>query len=474
MCKKLTKMAEECETMQEELSKYKLLYGDVDASQAAAGTVNSAHTREAEVKVHLRLVEEEATLLSRRIVELEVENRGLRAEMNEMRERAGWGQDEEDTVIEGREKCLATSLSVEKEKEANGVTHNGHPEAEERTEGNVQSVSVVGVENCPLSHNLREEPMEVVTHHPQDQNTCHENAAKDQGCTASLKDREALLAIRDQAMLVRSIIQVLIPPAKNGFSPMSNHNFISSNLFLSKIEADSHCLNNPWVLDPMMSPLTSGLEVLQAQLHTLVAKLDVLVNSVPSEIGQDANAEKVMETVEQVAQQCSAEKKTCNEEQNCNQASLELLTIQLRRFLRQWRQGERPSGEDKNLFEVMLYLLRIIFFLGCVKVGAINYVIYVYGNLKNNTICASLVKVSPLSLENNNVSLPKDTETACHAEMNIYSFCAYANYTTVYHLKMDFQKDLYPQMKADLLGSKKTCNSSREAKPYEKCHKQVF
>ncbi|XP_026776154.3 protein SOGA1 isoform X1 [Pangasianodon hypophthalmus] len=393
MCKKLTKMAEECETMREELSKYRLLYGDVDASQAAAGTVNSTHTREAEVKVHLRLVEEEATLLSRRIVELEVENRGLRAEMNEMRERAGWGQEEEDEVIEGREKCLAMSLSAEKEKEANGVTH-GHPESEERTEGSVQSVSVVGVENCPLSHNLREEPVDVVTNHPQDQNICDENVAeKDQGCTASLKDLDALLAIRDQAMLVRSIIQFLIPPAKNGFSPMSNHNFISSHHFLSKIKVDSHCLNNPWVLDPMLSPLTSGLEVLQAQLHTLVAKLDVLVNSVPSEIGQDTNAGKVLETVEQVAQQCPAEKNTChsssNEEQTCNQASLELLTVQLRWFLQQWHQGERPSGEDKNLFE------------------------------------------------------------------------------------MDIQKDLYPQMKADLLGAKKTSNSSREAKPPEKCHKQL-
>ncbi|XP_017341964.1 protein SOGA1 isoform X3 [Ictalurus punctatus] len=393
MCKKLTKMAEEGETMREELSKYRQLYGDVDASQAAAGTINSVHAREAEVKVHLRLVEEEATLLSRRIVELEVENRGLRAEMNEMQERAGWGQEEEDEVIEGKEKCLATSLSVGKEKEANGVTHNGHPESEERIECNGQSLGVVGVENCPLSHILREESMGVVTNHPQDQNIFDENAEKEQGFTASLKNLETLLAIRDQAMLVRSIIQFLIPPAKNGFSPTSNHNFISSHPFVSKIEVDSHCLNNPWVLDPMMSPLTSGLEVLQAQLHSLVAKLDVLVISVPSENGQDTNVEKVLETVEQEAQQCPAEKKSChsssNEVQICNQASLELLTVQLRWFLQKWRQGERPSGEDKNLFE------------------------------------------------------------------------------------MDFQKDLYPQMKADLLGSKNTCNSFREAKPHEVCHKQL-
>lgn len=50
-----------------------------------AQVADSPHTREAEVRVHLKLVEEEANLLSRRIVELEVENRGLRAEMDDMK-----------------------------------------------------------------------------------------------------------------------------------------------------------------------------------------------------------------------------------------------------------------------------------------------------------------------------------------------------------------------------------------------------
>lgn len=39
--------------------------------------------------MHLKLVEEEANLLSRRIVELEVENRGLRAEMEDMKSPQG-------------------------------------------------------------------------------------------------------------------------------------------------------------------------------------------------------------------------------------------------------------------------------------------------------------------------------------------------------------------------------------------------
>ncbi|KAG9332521.1 hypothetical protein JZ751_014619 [Albula glossodonta] len=85
MCKKLTKMAKDNESMREELAKYRSLYGEVDASLSVEEVADSPHTREAEVKVHLKLVEEEANLLSRRIVELEVENRGLRAEMDEMK-----------------------------------------------------------------------------------------------------------------------------------------------------------------------------------------------------------------------------------------------------------------------------------------------------------------------------------------------------------------------------------------------------
>eukprot|EP00063_Salmo_salar_P015840 XP_013990675.1 PREDICTED: protein SOGA1-like isoform X5 [Salmo salar] len=85
MCKKLTKMAKDSEAMQEELAKYRSVYGDVDASLTVEEVNDSPHTREAEVRVHLKLVEEEANLLSRRIVELEVENRGLRAEMDDMK-----------------------------------------------------------------------------------------------------------------------------------------------------------------------------------------------------------------------------------------------------------------------------------------------------------------------------------------------------------------------------------------------------
>ncbi|XP_043946120.1 protein SOGA1 isoform X2 [Protopterus annectens] len=85
MCKKLTKLAKENDSMKEELVKYRSLYGDLDSSLSIDELADTPHSREAELKVHLKLVEEEANILSRRIVELEVENRGLRAEMDDMK-----------------------------------------------------------------------------------------------------------------------------------------------------------------------------------------------------------------------------------------------------------------------------------------------------------------------------------------------------------------------------------------------------
>uniref|UniRef100_A0A8C5PT72 Microtubule crosslinking factor 2 n=1 Tax=Leptobrachium leishanense TaxID=445787 RepID=A0A8C5PT72_9ANUR len=85
MCKKLTKLAKDNDTMKEELAKYRSMFGDLDSSLSVEELANSPHSREAELKAHLKLVEEEANILSRRTVELEIENRGIRAEMDEMK-----------------------------------------------------------------------------------------------------------------------------------------------------------------------------------------------------------------------------------------------------------------------------------------------------------------------------------------------------------------------------------------------------
>ncbi|KAJ8272893.1 hypothetical protein GJAV_G00094680 [Gymnothorax javanicus] len=86
MRKKMAKLGREKDELEQELQKYRSMYGDVDSPLAAAECGGGPHTtREAELKLRLKLVEEEANILGRKMVELEVENRGLRAENEDLR-----------------------------------------------------------------------------------------------------------------------------------------------------------------------------------------------------------------------------------------------------------------------------------------------------------------------------------------------------------------------------------------------------
>ncbi|XP_036274020.1 microtubule cross-linking factor 1 isoform X3 [Pipistrellus kuhlii] len=96
MRKKMAKLGKEKDELEQELQKYKALYGDVDSPLPTGEAGGPPSTREAELKLRLKLVEEEANILGRKIVELEVENRGLKAEMEDLRgqyEREGLGRD---------------------------------------------------------------------------------------------------------------------------------------------------------------------------------------------------------------------------------------------------------------------------------------------------------------------------------------------------------------------------------------------
>lgn len=96
MRKKMAKLGREKDELEQELQKYKSLYGDVDSPLPTGEAGGPPSTREAELKLRLKLVEEEANILGRKIVELEVENRGLKAEMEDMRvqhEREATGRD---------------------------------------------------------------------------------------------------------------------------------------------------------------------------------------------------------------------------------------------------------------------------------------------------------------------------------------------------------------------------------------------
>ncbi|KAI2649635.1 Protein SOGA1 [Labeo rohita] len=346
-----------------------VLQAEMDKSQAAAGATNSAHTREAEVKVHLRLVEEEATLLSRRIVELEVENRGLRAEMSELRERGGGSQEEEE-IMKGTSQGFELPLQTGKKEEMlRGGCVDGKESADaattlNSTQENQIHVEEDHVENSSISHMHREGPiggeqeLSAETKEEDGQARCKSD------CTFGAKDLESLLAIHDQALLVRSTIQLLTTPAKNGLSPTCTHKTSPGAPYLSKTAVDPQCKTHQWLLDPMLSPLTNGLEVLQAQLHALVEKLEVLSNFTSEHSGA-VTEKKILHFGEDLsemkedAKNHARQERPCEEnvENGCNQDSLVLLTLQLQWFIQQWRQGERPTADGKKLFEVSSALL---------------------------------------------------------------------------------------------------------------------
>ncbi|CDQ56805.1 unnamed protein product [Oncorhynchus mykiss] len=85
MRKKTAKIDKEKDRLEAELQKYRSFYGDLDSPHPKGEAGGPPSTRESELKLRLRLVEEEANILGRKIVELEVENRGLRAELDDLR-----------------------------------------------------------------------------------------------------------------------------------------------------------------------------------------------------------------------------------------------------------------------------------------------------------------------------------------------------------------------------------------------------
>lgn len=85
MRKKMAKIDKEKDRLEQELLKYRSFYGDVDSPLPKGEAGGPPTTRESELKLRLRLVEEEANILGRKIVELEVENRGLKAELDDLR-----------------------------------------------------------------------------------------------------------------------------------------------------------------------------------------------------------------------------------------------------------------------------------------------------------------------------------------------------------------------------------------------------
>ncbi|XP_034550977.1 protein SOGA1-like [Notolabrus celidotus] len=284
MCKKLTKLVSESEAMREELAKYRSAYGDLDASQFPEGKRHSARAREAEVKVHLKLVEEEATLLSRRIVELEVENRGLRTEMSDLREKTGKGGEEEEE--ENRDVCeenLVASTQVKEREGREQSVKKGCKTYKKCQEKNAEK-SKSNVEKSQRDNQSRTERTMTackITQEGPVGGKCDpsdtpesENKKPDGGFKGmTMKDYEALLALRDHSCILSSAIQLLMAPTKNG------HSSSPSSAFTSPTE-DS---NSKAQKSSPPGPLNEALELLQAMLLTFIGRLETLLTGEDSD-----------------------------------------------------------------------------------------------------------------------------------------------------------------------------------------------
>ncbi|XP_021472166.2 protein SOGA1 [Oncorhynchus mykiss] len=291
MCKKLCKMVSESECMREVLSKYRSAYGDVDAAahSSEGGTAKSPHTREAEVKVHLRLVEEEATLLSRRIVELEVENHGLRAEMSDMRESVlgGGGEEKEEQPQKGardngdlpplyvrdvedceqslRRECMQFEQEKREEQRRSVIECFQEEVMEIQSRDQPQTERLSPLSQIPRKGSVggEWEPLDNQQSYTRRGSVAH---------ALNVKDHEALLALRDHACLVTSAIQLFVSPAKNGHSspPLSPH--------ISRAKSYPQGKAQPLALDPLMQGhLHEALELLQAMLLALMGRVELLV-----------------------------------------------------------------------------------------------------------------------------------------------------------------------------------------------------
>ncbi|XP_055078743.1 myosin-11-like [Periophthalmus magnuspinnatus] len=243
MCKKLTKLVSDSEGMQEELNKYRAAYGGIHNAQLPEGQQNSARAREAEVKSHLKLVEEEATLLSRRIVELEVENRGLRAEMSDLREKTGTGiEDQENTPVE---------------QEREGQTQKA------REQGGTETALISEGPGCDVT---REGPVGGEWD-PSDNHESSSDAKQDNRLNlTSQKDYDTMLALRDHCCILSSAIQLLMMPPKNGHcsSPSCTH----APMLENKLKKTS-CF--------FPEPLNEALELFQTMLLAFIGRVEALL-----------------------------------------------------------------------------------------------------------------------------------------------------------------------------------------------------
>ncbi|XP_029107690.1 protein SOGA1-like [Scleropages formosus] len=387
MCKKLTKTAKESEAMREELARYRALYGDVDTPPSGEMTAGSLYTREAEVKVHLRLVEEEANLLSRRIVELEVENRGLQAEMEVLKEKeAGLGADSMRELkkhlqfVEGDVELVQRSMAELQEQNWALKTRLGRSRAElelepnsntfsrgdeEPLEGGMQSRAQDG--NLPSHIDRRPPPLDGPGAGEQELLVGEErNAQKDCCCPSSLRstDQETLVAVREQAHLVGTTIRLLLRPGPDSTGPFWPRGLLAGTL-ASRLEALQVLLLG--LLEGEETPGSCGRRQVEgAERESAGTPVPPLCRH--HELVKEAAAERKVRGQEAKTNQAlrgtgleAEAEETCTQMLSLRlrhhdsktlelRQDAQLLILRLRCFLKQWRKGQaRDPGRKESL-----------------------------------------------------------------------------------------------------------------------------
>lgn len=350
MCKKLTKLVSESEAMREELAKYRSAYGDVDAAQSPEGRHNSAHAREAEVKVHLKLVEEEATLLSRRIVELEVENRGLRAEMSDLREKVGrgggGGGGEEEEEEENRD---VVEENPAKERPGGGLVIECmvHEEASGKNKGEMETSQAQTEGTMAACQITREGPVGGEWD-PSDSPERENNINPDAGLKGMMmKDYESLQALRDHSCILSSAIQLLTATPKNG------HCSSPSCALSSPTDGD---LNGKSQKIPIPGPLSEALELLQAMLLAFIGRVETLLTEddlcklSKQDCVEDLRTAEVKERDKQMRKASSFQWELVH---NCKDSKVRLC-LQILGILHQWCEVKGPGQEGNEVKEIHL------------------------------------------------------------------------------------------------------------------------
>lgn len=309
MCKKLTKLVSESEAAREELSEYRSAYGDVEPAQPPEGKANHGRSREAEVRVHLKLVEEEATLLSRRIVELEMENRGLRAEMSDLRDKMGRCGGEEE------------------EEEGEKTKHTERKREQVQEEGSACREGPVGGEGSVFHRSEEDENQRNLLRGP---------------AGASEEGHQALLALRDHSCILASAIQLLLKPPRNGHS-------CSPSALASPSEAD---LNGKAQKSLLPAPLSDALELLQAMLVTFTGRAETLLTGEDSggadqsQAGvEDLRTSEVKERENPTRQVVFPQRDSV---QSCRDPKMRV-SLQILWLLHQWFQENGAKPEEKQV-----------------------------------------------------------------------------------------------------------------------------